>query len=59
MKKQLLKKYGKEFVEKAERDEGGFVNERVKHKLSIRVSCQLGRGLISWLKMPDHLWLRR
>jgi hypothetical protein len=46
-------------VEKAERDEGGFVNERVKHKLSIRVSCQLGRGLISWLKMPDHLWLRR
>ena len=38
VKKQLMKKYGKEFVEKAERDEGGLVNERVKHKLSIRVS---------------------
>lgn len=36
MKKQFAKKFGKEFVERAEKDEDRLVNERVAHKLSIR-----------------------
>lgn len=36
VKKQFAKKFGKEFVERAEKDEDRLVNERVAHKLSIR-----------------------
>ena len=40
VKKQLTKKYGKEFVEEAMQDVGGCVNERVVHKLSVTVHPQ-------------------
>jgi vacuolar protein sorting-associated protein IST1 len=36
VKKQLAKKYGKEWVERAEQDADHVVNERVVHKLGIR-----------------------
>jgi len=39
VKKQFAKKFGKEFVERAEKDEDRLVNERVAHKLSIRPVC--------------------
>ena len=38
VKKQFVKKYGQEWVERAEKDQERLVNERVTHKLSIRVS---------------------
>lgn len=36
VKKQFQKKWGKEFIERAEKDEDRLVNERVAHKLSVR-----------------------
>lgn len=36
VKKQFVKKFGQEWVERAEKDEDRLVNERVSHKLSIR-----------------------
>ncbi|EWM29316.1 protein of unknown function DUF292, eukaryotic, partial [Nannochloropsis gaditana] len=36
VKKQFTKKFGREFIERAEKDEDRLVNERVAHKLSIR-----------------------
>jgi len=40
---QMQKKYGKEFVEAAMKNEGGCVNERIVHKLSVQVrSSTLG-----------------
>jgi vacuolar protein sorting-associated protein IST1 len=38
VKKQLGKKYGKEFVEEAMENKNNCVNERVMHKLSVQVT---------------------
>lgn len=42
VKKQFTKKFGREFIERAEKDEDRLVNERVAHKLSIRPVSALG-----------------
>jgi hypothetical protein len=39
MKEQLTRKFGQAFVDKAMANEGGVVNERVLHKLTISVRC--------------------
>lgn len=57
VKKQLTKKYGKEFVEKAEQDEGGLVNERVKRRLDSSVSTAVDQAQPHLLSVITHNFL--